>query len=358
MMKKLILLGVALISLTAHSQIIETNVSGFATATAFSDKNWFSNKQNVAVNLDIFYDDWAIRGQVASAYENVVRRLVVEKSFTLVPKQELIVQIGRFPRLASFFNSINDAPGTSGLAMLPLGEYSHRMVENSTYNSLDGIKGVYTIRTDKGLVTINVDYGILPLENQCAVQNEATSSSCRSGYDFVPTQGSHDIGLRYETGNWSFLGQYSNIKLKTDLLNTNDPVSKYISTQYNRVSFDLSMLGVKYTEKKWWVQSEVSFSDYFLATPGSDLRSVEKLRSIYLLSGINWNDRFSSYAIYSYSEDNGIMSNIDRAIGSTYTLDNTTISLEYHKGFGYGWQNYFSKVPGWNSWIVSATHRF
>lgn len=337
---------------------IETHFSGFATTTLFSDKNWFDNTANLAVNFDISYEDWAIRGQVATGYENKLRRLAIEKTFFIRPRQEILIQLGRSPRLKSFYNPINDAPGTTGMAMLPLGGYRHRMVENSTFNSIDGIRAIYSYKTNEGIVKLETDYGILPLENQCGIQAEAAFSKCRDGYDFKPTTGAFDIGLSYETGPWTLHTYYGKTKLKTVLNNPLDKTSVQLFSAFNNIEFDVTMFGIQYSKEKWLFQTEYFNSKYNAAQPNEDFKTISKLSNYYILGSYNWTDQISTYASFSTSMWNGERSNIDRAIGATYVRNNTTVSLEYHNGEGYGWQKFFSTAPGWNSFVLSVTQRF
>ena len=342
----------------AHSEEVDTKISGFVTGTYFSDPNWFSSTSNLAVNFDISYTDLAIRGQVATEFENKIRRLAIEKAFFISPSNDLVVQAGRVPRLTSFYNTINDAPGTTGMAILPLGGFSHRMVENSTLNSIDGIKAIYTIKTEKGEVTINADYGILPLENQCGIQAEAAFTRCRPGYEFEPVKGSYDIGISYEVGPWTTHGYFGSTKLKTTLLDPKDKTSVYLTSNYSLINFDIFMVGVKYSKNKWLFQTDYLSSKYNTAKLGKELITVGRLSSFYILGSYNWTDQFSTYATFSRSLNNGAVTNIDKSIGSTYVRDNTTVSLDYHVGHGYGWQPFFSTVPGWSSWVLSVTQRF
>ena len=342
----------------AYAEEIDTKVSGFVTGTYFSDPNWFSSTGNIAVNLDVSYDTLALRGQVATEYENKIRRLAIEKTFYVNSSSVLIVQLGRSPRLTSFYNTINDAPGTTGMAMLPLGGFSHRMVENSTLNSIDGIKAIYNIKTENGVITINGDYGILPLENQCGIQAEAAFSKCRAGYEFEPVKGSYDLGISYEIGSWITHGYFGSTKLKTTLLDPKDKTSVYLTSNYSLIEFDIFMVGVKYNKNKWLFQTDYLSSKYNTAKLGKELITVGRLSSFYVLGSYNWNDQFSTYATFSRSLNNGAVTNVDRSIGATYVRDNTTISLDYHVGHGYGWQPFFSPVPGWSSWVLSATQRF
>ena len=358
MLRCCVLLISLLLSISSHAENVELRLSGFVTGTAFSQSDWYDNTKNIAVNVDATYEDLAIRGQIGEPYDNIIRRLVFEKSLWIKEQQEVTIQFGRFPRLDSFYNGVTDSPGTSGMAMLPLGEYNRRMVQNRTFNTVDGINAIYTIRLKSGILKLHGDYGSLPIEEPCLTQNETTKKPCRLGYQFLGDTGNYDVGASYEIGKWTYLGSMSSMRLRTELLDPKDKTSVALSTAANRVSFDLTRVGVKYTAKKWWAQSELLFTDFKLAKKDQDFTSVTTSENLYLLGGYNWTDQFNSYIEYSYSKANTGGMALDRVIGSTYVLNNTTLSLEYHNGTGLAWKKYFSETPTWDSWVFSFTQRF
>lgn len=339
-------------------QEINTHFSGFITGTAFSDRTFYPNTYSLAVNGDVTYGDWAIRGQVAEPYRDSLRRLVVERSTWLGHRQDLMIQVGRFPRLDSFYNSVTDTAGTSDLAMLPLGEYNRRMVESRTFNSLLGTQAIYTALTDAGLFKVHLDYGSMEVEDQCNVQMEATKQICRDGYEIEGVRGNHDYGISYENGPWSLLAYYGQIRAKTNLIDRTDFPSIVFTTVAAKIKYSARKLGIKYSDGPYLAQTEYIETDFKLARQSRDYVSIQKAWSAYTLFGYYWTDEFSTTVSYSYGRSNTSDSNYDRAIGASYTLDSTVLSLEYHNGYGPSWKRYFSPTPDWDSWVVSLTHKF
>lgn len=338
---------------------IDTNISGFITGTAFSDSNWQPSSYSAATNVDIFYNDWAIRGQLAIPYEQPIRRLVVEKSFWLGHRQELLLQVGRFPRIDSFYNGITDTPGTAGMAMLPLGKYNYRLNDNRTFNTINGIQAIYSVKTDIGHFQIHGDYGKMEVEKQCDIQAEATKLPCRAGYNIKGENGNYDYGLTFSHGPWTALVSKGKIFAGTELLNKKDRVSVGLTTIAEHMSYDATKIGLSYNDPGWWLQTELMENKFNLAAKNKELVNVQTSVNLYVLGGIYWSDKFSSYAVYSHgksSSSNG--GALDRAIGSTYTDKSTTYSLEYHQGQGKAWEKYFAPNNSWNSWVISVTKSF
>lgn len=340
---------------------IEYNLSGFVTATAFSDKTWFDNTKNVALNYDLQYQDWIVHTQLAEPYKNIIRRFTIEKNFSNDHNDsEVSVQVGRFPRLQSFYNNILDDPGSIGFAMIPLGEFSRRVILNRSFNSLDGIKISHTMHYNKGIVKIVSDHGIPSVEEQCLTQNEISKSQCTPDYSIGGKGGNYDLGITYDDSNLMLTGFVGSIKMNISQNTTSTNTTKLI---YNidEINYDYIKTGIKYSQPKWWVQSELSFIDFKVIDYNTQYKKTLDLRqwkNYYVLGGYNWTEDFNTYISFSNSTSNKNIVNNDKLIGATLTKNNSIVSLEYHKGKGYSWKQYFATDEKWNSWVLSFTQRF
>ncbi len=354
-----LLISAALLSAQAIAGEVDVHLSGFATVTAFSDRDWHPNKSSAALNFDATYEDWAVRGQVASSYSQPIRRLVVERSIFITSGHELLLQAGRFPRLDSFYNSVTDSPATYGMAMLPPGMYNRRVIGNRTFTGIEGAQAIYTFRAGPALVKLHADYGQMVVEKQCETQNEATKMPCRPGYEISGVRGSYDFGGKVELGQWTALAYHGKLLAKTTLLNPLDKTSVFLTHSANRISYNATKIGLRYDGDSWYVQSEIMRNQFDLAKTGKDYTQAQESWNRYVIAGYCFTGAFCGYASYSHGKSTSVGSGAnDRAVGATYSFDHLVMSLEYHKGYGKAWEKYNAPNPDWNSWVASATWRF
>lgn len=244
------------------------------------------------------------------------------------------------------------------MAMLPLGEYNRRIVDNNTFSNVDGIQALYTIKTDIGRFKLHADYGSMVVEKQCDTQIEATKAACRPGYEIEGAGGNYDLGLTYTSGPWTAFIYRGELLAKTKLVNPKDPISAAIVNKASDISYSANKVGLRYDNARWWAQTELMKTDFKLAKRNAPYVSVQTSVNAYGLAGIYWTDAFSSYVVYSHGKSSSGSSSLDRVIGSTYTVGDTTVSAEYHKGSGKAWEQYFAPNNNWNSWVLSVTTRF
>ncbi len=337
---------------------IETSLTGFVTGTAFSDKDWHTAAYTAALNFDVTKGFWAVRGQIAEPYAQPIRRLVAERSIFVAQGNEVLVQVGRFPRIDSFYNNVTDTPASAEMAILPLAVYNRRIVKNRTFNSLDGAQIIYTIQT-LGIVRLHADYGKMTVENQCETQIEASKLPCRTGYRIDGIRGNYDYGVTYEINNFTLLAYRGDIRAKTVLLNPKDITSVVLSTKASSIDYDTVKFGARYDyHHKWWVQTEMMHNDFSLALPGKPFVSGQRSVNRYVLVGACATDQFCSYASYNHGKNTTGGKARDLVVGSTYTYNTLTTSLEYHRGSGRSWEKYFAPAADWSSWVLSITKGF
>jgi hypothetical protein len=344
---------------TVKAESMDLNLSGFATTTVFSDKQWYPNTAELAVNFDLTNSDFAIRGQVSISDSTPLRRLAFEKAFWVTKGQDVVFQVGRFPRLESFFNSVTDSPGSYGVAMIPLGDYNRRVLNNGSFDSIDGIKTSYHIKTDAGYFNINLDYGKMTVDKQCDTQVELTGFPCNPGYKIVGDTGNYDLGILYETGPVKLKLTKGVLLGHTELVDKSDNEDIGFTDAISRMRYDLFKVSAKYEVQKWWVQSSFTRGKYYIAPFNGDYGVVQTTSSMYYLGGYYWTPQFSTY--YSFSKGINFedkLNTYDRVIGASYVKDDLTTSLEYHSGSGKLWERYYAPNNNWKSLVLSVTYRF
>lgn len=345
-------------------------LSGFITTTLFSNSDWFNTARAAALNVDIVKGDYALKMQLSEPFEKMIRRMVIEKSFGLGNNREGAIQIGKFPRLASFYNNVNDAPGSTGLATIPLGEYSRRLIENNTINSIEGINFIYKQYYTDNFLTVRFGIGDASIEENCKFQQEITFSPCNTNWNYSFDKGGFSIGVNYELGrNWEFLGAVNVYKFKTNLIDDSDPIAAYYHSAFALNEGNLGTIGFKYKGKGWYTQTEGTKTIFRTAAEGNIATEWTTSSNTYSLISFDINDNLSVYAHYDRSWWATQRVSTDAVIGFTYIHKNTKTSLEYHNGTattyptdigstGSDWKKQFSPLEKFNSFVLAFTYQF
>ncbi len=338
----------------------ESHFSGFITGTAFSNTSFYNSTHQAAINFNFTKELWAIRGQVAAPSTHMLRRLVLERSFFIGDKNDLVVQIGRFPRLDSLYNNVTDAPSSSGTAILPLGSYNRRMLQNYSFTALDGIQLLGTHRLNDFILKLHADYGVPPAEKQCEIQLEAFPAPCSAGFSVSGARGNYDYGVTVFADNMTFLLYRGKLSAKTTLLNPQDPVAAFASAYGQRLHYTVNKASMKYEHSSnWWAEAEFSHNVFHVDPARVPPILGDTVISGHLNLGVEVNEHINAYA--SFSKGKLLMqgtNQYDRVLGATYTRSHSTFSLEYHKGSGNYWTRITSTAASWNSWVASFTQTF
>ena len=341
---------------------LKYSITGFTTLTIFSQNQFYDNTASVALNLDLTYNDYAVRTQFSVDNDiNRFNRFTIEKSIDIDTNKELLIKLGRFPRLVSFYNNLTDSPGTYEVAMIPLGVYTRRLLKSQAFNAIDGVSILYTLTNpeiNNKILKFYLNYGQVPLDNQCIVQQEYRYDKCLSGYKFKSDIHDYDVGVSYEINNLTFIASNTNIQFKTELINPNDPVSNFLVKRTNRLIANVTKLGFKYNREKYLLQGEYSYHNYSVNNSLQNTISIHKENTSYILAEYRWQSNFSTNIQYSYGSSLYLGQYNDKSIGMTYILDNTTLSLEYHSGYGVEWKKYLATSPYWNSVVFTASYTF
>ena len=117
------------------------------------------------------------------------------------------VQLGRFPRIDSFYNNITDNPGTSNLAILPMAGYNRRMI-TGTFIMMDGVQILHSKLIDNGLIFTEFSYGKMVVEDQKATQMEAFRMA-NSNIELKSKNDNFDFMLGWKNDNWTVYSSYA-----------------------------------------------------------------------------------------------------------------------------------------------------
>lgn len=245
---------------------IEAAVSGFISGTLVSDPDFYGHTAKGGLNIDISKGSFLLHTQLASSVEfpteSLVSRLTLEKIFHVAEGQEMSLIMGRYPRLFSFFNTITDAVGTSGLAMLPLSQYKRRYVTDSHMISGDGFLINYRYHEDDFSLELTADVNQISKVNTCLVHQEFFNKPCTNiGYEYESNNPNFDVGLQLDSPTWRILAAITHINIKNNLIDPKNTLGKAVYTQANSWSHRLYKLGVIKTIDDFWIQTEATIRD-------------------------------------------------------------------------------------------------
>lgn len=352
MYKLLLLLINLFIVLSVSATELETSYSGFATYTLVEQQSWHKDVGLVAINGVAQYGDFALKGQVAST-ENPVRRLAVE--YTLAtPKDTLVLQAGRVPRLTTLYSDVFGNPDEWGMAVLPLSVYNRRKVHSTTFNALDGVKALWDHNYSKGNLRLSADFGTAAVENYADLQMELTRKSYNPGWTLKEKRfADWTFGEELTIGNWTLLASQSRFGYTTQLNDATDATSKAFTSKYNFIDYYFNRYGIKYAAKDWSVQAEHGDSRVYA---NNQINSIA--RDGYVSGNYYYNDNIALFGGYGvgYKRGNTYTAR-DRFAGIAYRSGKWTTTFEYHNGEN-SWQRHDSNNFIWDSYVASVTYRF
>jgi hypothetical protein len=373
MLKFCILLISALFVTQCTAQELNTTFSGFIDGTTFSNRNFYPNKSELAVNTDVSYGEYAFRAQISAPYNQVVRRAVIEKSFELNADNDVTIQLGKFIRLTTFYNNVTDSPATAGVAMLPLGLYDRRMVDNETFTAINGINVVVKSKVGNGVLLTRFDYGLTHIEDACHVQLEINGPPCTDDYRQVGEKGNYDYSLNYETDSFGFILARSIWRGGVTLENPNsqnvftggavppnvlNPIAIQIIDNESHVKYISTSFGISYSKNGYSLETELRHDSYYEAGLTGPFKNVSSYNTFYFLAGYNWTDEIYTYISESTGNGNTTGSEKDTVLGVTYDYSRWTFSLEEHRGHGLQWENYNANNASWTTTVFATTYRF
>lgn len=342
----------------------EIEMSGFAYATLFSDSNLHDNRYVTAMNADYSTDLLDFKGQISNYTESPIRRLTVERSFSIGKKSDVTIKLGRFSRINSLYNNILDTPASTSMAMLPMASYPYRFFSGA-FTIMDGAKVDFQTKLGDHALSTHFSYGDLVIGSQDSLQNEFFRTTIK-GMELASTP-AYTVEQHYEHGDFKVYASRSEYNAYSKVTELN-PTSNYIVSTYKTQNYHLDKAGIKWDNGKYLVMYEASNGDLTAASVINTPTYSETSTDNYLLVGFRptpsvliytgqsisdgqINDMASRYIIPTGNKDTfaGISSNFGKAF----------IALEYHRGSGQYWMKYDALAPHtWSSWVTSVAYQF
>ena len=350
-MSRLFVSLISLLALSAQAAELEWNLNGYATATHFQSQEFQPDTSLIAVNGSLQYENFAIRTQVADR-ETAIRRFAVEYSLPIVGNN-LLVQLGRLPRLTTLFSDVYGNPDEWGMAVLPLSTYNRRKVHSLAFQAYDGVKVMWDHPTSIGHVRATANYGRNIEEFDCEWQMEAVRKPCMSGWTLRPQGNNYDAALEFSRGPVKLLASVNHVSAKSELLNSKDRTGIYFTKMVPTLDYYFYRQGVKYEGSRWYVQAEhgenrLWFGDKLYSTARDD----------YVMGGYDVTGNCTAFGGYSSGHERGsTFTSRDRFGGGICRVGQWAFSLEHHNGEG-SWQRIDSRVYDWGTWVASATVTF
>ena len=344
-----------LISIVAPAYA-DTELSGYAYTTIFSDHQWYDNRSVAAINGDFMYDHVAVRGQ-ASTYPDIpIRRLTIETD-THIPNGELVVKVGRFSRVNGFYDNIVDTPASSHMAILPQSGYSYRLFSGA-FSIMDGIKSETSWVVHDNRIATYLSYGHMVIPCQSDLQNEVLHKNI----PFLELRSipGYSAELHDEVGPFHIYIAESMYGVTMDSINSKDRTSNAVAKTYHVVHYHLDKVGIKF-ENDFWLASTEYFKGNTHAFTQTDVVTYHlDAEDFNVVLGAYVKEHWFVYTSKSHGHNlTAGTSNNENVYGVTYAYRPFTVSVEKHLGAGNGWQKY--GVPpsaDINSWVSTITYQF
>ena len=335
-----------------------TQVSGYAFTTIFSDPSWYQNLSVAAVNVDYTNRLFAVRTQISTYQGDPIRRLTVEKDFSVSQKTESIVKVGRFPRLSSFYNSVTDTPADYGMALLPQSGYSYRMY-NGSFILMDGVQTVTNIHTSSDLISIVSSYGYAVIPSQNDLNQEIYHTPQPVPNIQIDPNETYDLAIHHLHGPFHCYVALSDYKADVDPTVVT-PQSYYLTQHYHSADYLTTRYGIQYTGDTWWAQTEFTqgVTSVLSAQGNQTMYSMSQDQNVVI--GYRFNDENKAYVDGSQGRNlTAQTKSTDHVVGYTHTKHQWTESIEYHQGATEGgWRAYNSTITHWNLFVTSITYQF
>lgn len=358
MLKHLLLLISLLCPSVAIAEPIESNteISGFAYTTQFSDQSWHNSKTVMAINVDHMHKFFDIRWQITTYENSPIRRLSIGTTRYITEHSYATFQLGRVSRFNSFFDNIVDTPAASGMAMLPQAGYSYRMWQGA-FVLADGAKLDYTLGIKDHLVTAHYTRGYMVIPDQKEFKLELLKKNI-DGITFEPNDG-NTFELHHECKDYH--GYISTSRYAVNnTLQSNTPTAKYYYTNANIAKYDLYKAGLKYDNGKLFglVEYTNGYSHVYSIT-GTLKAKTEAVDQAVVL-GMYFGEGWFIYTGESLGTNLTAKTNaLENFTGITKRLKSLTMSVAYHEGRGQGWMKYEALPPyEWKSVVTSVTYQF
>lgn len=350
-------LFIAFATLKVSAQELTYGSTGFATYTAFQEQSFQENSGTIAVNGQVFYGNFAVKGQVSNNEYEPIRRLVAEYTTPIGARDNITLQLGRIPRLNTLFSDVYGNPDEWDAAVLPLSTYNRRKVHSLAFQALDGGKISWNHNTDWGGFVATVNMGRTIEEHPCEWQMEATRRPCVTSWTFTPANDNYDVAIEARIGAaWTLLASYNKLSLGNQIV-TRNRTSVTFNTLINELDYRFGRLGIRYSGEWGYIQGEHGESRLFFydTRPGKGRGLDSTAKDDYLMGGYYVNDETTAYGGWSAGHSNtSTVYSRDTFLGVVWRDARWAYSLERHWGKG-SWIRHGSTDYQWSTWVASVT---
>jgi hypothetical protein len=343
-----------LFALQCNATEFAASFSGFATYTAFSNQSFAESSGRVAANGSLHYGDAAIKTQIDNDPDKKIRRFALEYAWPW-EKNNVVVQLGRLPRLNTLFSDVYGNPSEWGMAVLPLATYNRRKVHSLAFQAIEGVKVQYDKGLSFGNLRTTINYGTAIQERAHEWQTEAYRGVSFPGWDLDgDPHNSGDIALELTAGRWTAIASHNKVAVNTVLLDPADRRAVGLTSKILGLDYRFTRAGLKYATCDWSIQGEYGAGRNHLVTPAGE-KLESKAWDAYILGGYDVLPKLTAYAGYATGQRYGSFLSIDRFAGATYRHGRWSYSAEYHHGNG-SWGEYHGNdtVYRWEHLFVGA----
>jgi hypothetical protein len=334
---------------SAHSEV---TLSGYATATYFSEPDY---------SLPI--------GRInARAYIPLTNELTISAAVTTLgdPLDELFLNwqiptpphwkdgdftyalnIGRYGRISSLYNSVFDSPATHGLAMLPPGIYTLRLLKAD----LDMADGVQLIARKKinheDLITVRAAIGTGIKSVKEYTDKELLNTTLAKVYSVTPVNnGAIDLSIEYSDDNSKFYISHNEFPYTSNV-----PGIPKLQQSFDRI-------GVSYDLGYILVEAEMAHTIALYLNNAGTTVNDETFDGASIVIRHPINDEYTIYTSASNMKNVKNYTMRTNSVGITYTKNSYTISAEIMDGSGTMHPNQDNTGTQWSSFILTFTKTF
>jgi hypothetical protein len=351
-LKWLIKCALVVVATNAISSEVELSHSGYASATIFSDQEFYPNTFKLADNINIENDPFSIRTQLT---ERGISRLAVEYSYA-TSGNNVVLQLGRVPRLTTLYSDMFGSTSEWGMSVLPLASYNRRMVHASAFNALDGLRAQWTVSFSGDVhLKLIAAGGKMAVTDRCALQQEFTKSkSCDSDWQIKGDKGSYSASAQLNAGDFDFLLSADRFTGYTVLEDKPSAKARYIATmQAPQVDYRVYRWGIKYSDTDLFIQAEGTEN----TTSTSTLGEFSSAMDASLTAGLRF-DQVTPFFTSAYGKSRRSANRSrDFAFGVSWTDGALSASIQRNRGVG-AWKRLDTPGYRWDSVSCSVTYKW
>ena len=334
---------------TAHSEL---TLSGYATATYFSESDYSLPTSMVRVRAYDTLTDNVTLAVTLTTYGELLDEAMINWQVPNGPNWKdgdftYSLNVGRYGRVNSLYNGVTDTPSTAGLAMLPPGVYSLRLLK-ADLDMADGVQFIARKKLNReDLITIRAAVGTGIMSTPDYTHKELLGNTLGEVYKVKPVDnGAIDLSIEYSDEDSKFYFAHNEFPYTSNV-----PGIPKLQQSFDRIgmSYDLEYMLIEaelaHTTVNWKNNVDTTVND----------ESIDGA-SIVLRHPIN--DDYTVYTSFSNMKNVKNYTMQTSSVGITYAKPTYTISLEVMDGSGTMQPNQDNRGSQWSSVIFTFTKKF